>query len=96
MKLVRVCVSGPGPTSESYIVDDPEAFIACNGNITNIDLENGTYHIKCKEIIYDNRASGQESLPRSGPPQRKARRATRHRRSQPMLATAPRPCRIPI
>ena len=34
---------GPGPKYESYIVDDPEAFIACNGSKTTINLK--TVHI---------------------------------------------------
>ena len=41
---------GPGPKYESCIVDDPEAFVVASGTKTNIELINGTYHMRCFEV----------------------------------------------
>ena len=41
---------GPGPKFESFIVDDPEAFVIHNGNTTKIQLTNGIYELDVREI----------------------------------------------
>ena len=44
---------GPAPAYESFIVDDPNAFVAYNGNKINIDLCNGVYELEVKELFPD-------------------------------------------
>ena len=42
---------GPAPAYESYIVWDPEAFVASSGPKTKIIFKNGTYHVPIREIF---------------------------------------------
>ena len=45
---------GPAPKFESYIIDDPEAFVVGNGMKTDIERINGTYHMRCFEVSKQN------------------------------------------
>ena len=40
---------GPAPKYESFVIDDPEAFVVSRGNRIKINLENGTYNIEIHE-----------------------------------------------
>ena len=42
---------GPGPEFKSFICHDPEAFVAHNGDVTAIYLNNGVYELDVREII---------------------------------------------
>ena len=46
----RAVYFGPGPKFESYIIEDPEAFVAHNGRIIKIHMNNGVYEIDMKEL----------------------------------------------
>ena len=53
---------GPGPKYESYIISDPEAFVVANKETkTNIELINGTYHMRCFET--QNKTSNSNNTP---------------------------------
>ena len=41
---------GPGPNYDSYIVDDPNSFVVTAGKKTNLNLNEGTYTLKCYEV----------------------------------------------
>ena len=74
LAVSKICQSGkavffgPGPKYESYIVNDPQAFVVSNGEKTHINLINGTYNMKCHEVFKHNaprnniNAVGDESL----------------------------------
>ena len=65
---------GPAPKFESFIVDDPDAFVVSNGKKTKICLANGTYGLHCHEIFDKPKetmnavgdSSAQEEPPNSG------------------------------
>ena len=42
---------GPGPEFKSFICNDPDAFVAHNGDVTKIHLNNGVYELDMREII---------------------------------------------
>ena len=46
----KFVVFGPAPKFESYVLDDPNAYMVSNGKKTYIDLINGTYSMECSEL----------------------------------------------
>ena len=62
-------VFGPGPEFKSFICHDPDAFLAHNGDITEIQLSNGVYEIKMRELYKTpmNNIDGDSEKPGANP-----------------------------
>ena len=57
---------GPGPAFESFICTDPEAFVVHTGEKIQIELQNGTYNMTCREVIGEPKASGLQAVGPAG------------------------------